>query len=152
MWIMQVYLFAIVLINRFHCICAYIISSQSYCTVYNIYTLYLVYSLLWDDLVWQALSHHMDEANNLLQQILQGYVDFHTMMKEKSSLHPSSVQEELLNYDATLCQYFGVSRDPPVQKVCYSAWYYNVHNLPLQKPKRQIKGITDQSWCPCTVY
>lgn len=61
----------------------------------------------------------MDEANNLLEQIVQGYVDFHTMMKEKSSLHPSNVQEELVNYDATLCQYLGVSRDPPVQKVSH---------------------------------
>ena len=64
----------------------------------------------------------MDEANNLLEQIVQGYVDFHTTMKEKSSLHPSNVQEELVNYDATLCQYLGVSRDPPVQKVSHYVW------------------------------
>ena len=60
----------------------------------------------------------MSEANGLLDQILQGYVSFHAMMKEKSSLHPSNVKEELIKYDTTLCQYFGVSRDPPVHKVC----------------------------------
>ena len=59
----------------------------------------------------------MNEANSLLEQILQGYVNFHTTMKEKSVQHPLAVKEELSKYDTALCQYFGVSRDPPVQKV-----------------------------------
>lgn len=72
-------------------------------------------------LVLQVLSHRMDEANSLLEQILQGYISFHATMKEKSSQHPENVKEELLRYDTALCQYFGVSRDPPVQKVCHHA-------------------------------
>jgi len=60
----------------------------------------------------------MDEANSLLEQILQEYVSFHAAMKEKSSQQPSRVKEELTKYDTALCQYFGVSREPPVQKVC----------------------------------
>ena len=66
----------------------------------------------------QALSHQMNEANSLLEQILQGYISFHATMKDKSLQHPSDVKEELLKYDTALTQYFGVSRDPPVQKVC----------------------------------
>ena len=66
----------------------------------------------------QALSHQMNEANSLLEQILQGYVGFHSTMKERSLQHPSDIKEELLQYDTTLCQYFGVGREPPVQKVC----------------------------------
>ena len=65
----------------------------------------------------QALSHQMNEANSLLEQILQGYVHFHSTMKDKSLQHPSDVKEELSKYDTALCQYLGVSRDPPVQKV-----------------------------------
>lgn len=73
----------------------------------------------------QVLSRQMEEANCSLEQILQGYVSFHATMKEKSSLHPSNVKEELLKYDTALCQYFGVSREPPVQKVCYYACLIN---------------------------
>ena len=62
----------------------------------------------------------MNEANSLLEQILQGYVRFHATMKDKSLQHPSDVKEELSKYDTALCQYLGVSRDPPVQKV--RAW------------------------------
>lgn len=65
----------------------------------------------------------MNEANNLLEQILQGYVSFHAMMKEKSLQHPPRVKGELAKYGNCLCQYLGVSRDPPVQKVCHYISY-----------------------------
>ena len=59
----------------------------------------------------------MTEATKLLEQILEGYVSFHAELKEKASCHPSMVDEELMKYDSRLCQYFGVSRDPPIHKV-----------------------------------
>lgn len=83
------------------------------------YIITILWYFLCCDLVLQVLSHQMDEANSLLEQILQGYVSFHAAMKEKSSQQPSRVKEELTKYDTALCQYFGVSREPPVQKVCY---------------------------------
>jgi len=63
------------------------------------------------------LSQQMIEATKLLEQVLEGYVSFHAELREKTSCHPSMVDEALMKYDSGLCQYFGVSRDPPIQKV-----------------------------------
>ncbi|XP_065918030.1 coiled-coil domain-containing protein 180-like isoform X2 [Dysidea avara] len=64
----------------------------------------------------EVLSQQLCEATKLLEQILEGYVSFHAELKEKASCHPSMVDEELMRYDGGLCQYFGVSRDPPIQQ------------------------------------
>ncbi|XP_065918024.1 uncharacterized protein [Dysidea avara] len=61
-------------------------------------------------------TDELSEATKLLEQVLEGYVSFHAELQEKASCHPSMVDEELMRYDGGLCQYFGVSRDPPIQK------------------------------------
>ncbi|KAI8518615.1 hypothetical protein Bbelb_046320 [Branchiostoma belcheri] len=60
----------------------------------------------------EALQNSLQQALTMLNVIKEGYELFHGQQVEIVQGYPSMVTEELTNYDAALCRFFGVDRNP----------------------------------------